>query len=255
MVGYVEEDQEEAGEAAPVEGEPRQAPEHGPLSAVQRASGSMARVELLSVRGDPAAWAAIGLDVAGDGTIGFAGASLRIEATTAHPPMSWSISGTADGAGVDPADIDGLPTELVEPATRSGVEHRLGATGVDHVVVLTPSIERTSAAIAAATGSELRRVREVGSMRQGFHRIGPRPGDRDETPGLIVELVERPEQPAGPAAFWGFVLTVVDLDGAVALLGGDRVSSPKDAVQPGRRIATIRSSAGLGVAVALLSAR
>ena len=42
--------------------------------------------------------------------------------------------------------------------------------------------EATLDAIAEATGCELKRVREGGSMRQGFHRIG--------SGGLIVELVD-----------------------------------------------------------------
>ena len=69
-------------------------------------------------------------------------------------------------------------------------DHPLGASSLDHVVVLTPDLERTSAAIAEATGRDLRRIREVGSMRQGFHRMGERGSG-----GLIVELVERPDIP------------------------------------------------------------
>jgi len=115
-------------------------------------------------------------------------------------------------------------------------------------VVLTPDLERTSASIAEATGHELRRVREVGSMRQGFHRIGER-GHL----GLIVELVQRPDIEPGPAAFWGIVLIVDDLDAAYDLIGPDRVSAPKDAVQPGRRIATLRADAGLDIPVALMT--
>jgi len=49
------------------------------------------------------------------------------------------------------------------------------------------------------------------------------------------------------------VINVDDLDAACALLGPERVSEPKDAVQPGRRIATIRSQVGLGTAVALMT--
>ena len=52
------------------------------------------------------------------------------------------------------------------------VEHPLGAIGLDHVVVTTDSLERTCAAIEAATGAPLKRVREVGEIRQGFHRLG-----------------------------------------------------------------------------------
>jgi hypothetical protein len=58
--------------------------------------------------------------------------------------------------------------------------------------------------------------------------------------------------PEGPASLWGFVLNVQDLDGIAAHLGPDVLSPPKPAVQPGRRIATFRSAAALGVPVALM---
>ena len=46
------------------------------------------------------------------------------------------------------------------------------------------------------------------------------------------------------------VLIVDDLDAAYELIGSDRISPPKDAVQPGRRIATVRADVGLGLPVA-----
>ena len=144
--------------------------------------------------------------------------------------------------------IDGLHTDVVEPLEPIFADHPLGASSLDHVVVLTPDLERTSAAIAEATGSDLRRIRDLGSMRQGFHRMGERGSG-----GLIVELVERPDIPEGHATFWGIVLIVDDLDAACALIGPDRVSAPKDAVQPGRRIATVRNDVGLGLPVALMT--
>ena len=100
--------------------------------------------------------------------------------------------------------IDGVPTEVVAPAAPVLVEHPIGAIGLDHVVVATDSLERTSGAIADATGAPLKRVREVGEIRQGFHRVGGG--------GLIVEVVERAGLPEGPATLWGLVLNVEDLD-------------------------------------------
>ena len=140
-------------------------------------------------------------------------------------------------------DIDGLPTEVVAPPPPVLAEHPLGAIGLDHVVVVTDDLERTSAALADATGAPLKRVREVGEIRQGFHRLGP----------LIVEVVERAGLPPGPAAFWGLVLNVEDLDVAAERLGPELISPPKPAVQPGRSIATVRAEAGLGLPVALMT--
>ena len=110
---------------------------------------------------------------------------------------------------------------------------------------MTSSLETVSGAVADATGCALKRTRELGAITQGFHRIG--------RGGLIVEIVEHPDYDRGEAEFWGLVINVDDLDAACALLGPERVSEPKDAVQPGRRIATIRSEVGLGTAVALMT--
>jgi hypothetical protein len=201
------------------------------------------KVEWLGVAGDADVWRSIGLTVTADGLIPLVGTSIRIVPASegdATGIVAWALSGARDTT-----DIDGLATEVVAPAMPVYADHALGASGLDHVVVSTADLERTSGAIAAATGCELKRIREVGSMRQGFHRIG--------RGGLIVELVERPDLPAGPATFWGLVLIVDDLDAAHELLGADRISAPKDAVQPGRRIATIRAEVGLGMPVALMT--
>ena len=112
--------------------------------------------------------------------------------------------------------------------------------------MLTPDLERTTAALEGV-GLERRRVREVetddGPLRQGFFRLGE----------VILEVVAHPNVEAGPARFWGITFAVADLDAAAELLG-DRLGTIRDAVQPGRRIATVRRSAGLGLPVALISA-
>ena len=69
-----------------------------------------------------------------------------------------------------------------------------------------------------------------------FVRFGP----------LIVEVVEA----GGQARFWGLTVTVPDVDA----LAGPLLGSVRPAVQPGRRIATVRREAGLSVALALMSA-
>lgn len=202
-------------------------------------------VEWLTIAGAADAWRSIGLTVGGDGEIALFGPGVRIVPPTdgAAGIVGWALS------GIDPIDaISTLPTEVVDPVPPSYADHPLGAHELDHVVVLTTSIETTSAAITAATGCPLKRVRQVGTIRQGFHRIGPR--------GLIVELVERTAAPAPDElgeSFWGLVFNVEDLDAAYDRLGPDLMSAPQDAVQPGRRIATVRSDVGLGTAVALMT--
>ena len=71
---------------------------------------------------------------------------------------------------------------------------------------------------------------------------------------VILEVVARAgEAGEGPASLWGFTVVVEDLDALAARLG-DRLGPVKDAVQPGRRIATVRREAGLGVPLAFMSA-
>lgn len=205
------------------------------------------RVEWLTLAGDPDTWRSLGFVVTDDGHLPLYGTSLRIVAADADAATTgitgWTLSGVAEGSV--PATIDGLPTTVAAASTPTFADHPITAIGLDHVVVLTPDLERTSSAIAEATGCELKRIREVGTMRQGFHRIG--------SGGLIVELVERPDVPDGPATFWGLVVNVDDLDAACERIGTERISAPKDAVQPGRRIATVRNDVGLGLPVAFMT--
>ena len=205
------------------------------------------RVEWLTVVGDRDVWRSLGLTVTDDGIVPLIGTSIRIVATGGAVATGGIAGWALSGVVAEPVDgsVDGLTTDVVEGAGPIHAAHPLAASGLDHVVVLTPDLERTSEAIATVTGCELRRIREVGTMRQGFHRIG--------RGGLIVELVERPDVAAGSAAFWGVVLIVDDLDAACELIGPERISPPKDAVQPGRRIATVRSDAGVGFPLALMS--
>ncbi len=199
-----------------------------------------ARVEWLTIGGDREQWRTLGLTVGADGLVPFLFSSLRI-VDGEHGIRGWALS------GIDPAihDIDGLPTTVVDESPPAIAQHANGAVELDHVVVLTGSLDRTCGAIADATGAPLKRVRELGDTRQGFHRIG--------RGGLIVEVVERPEVGDDPASFWGVVINVPDLDAATAVAGPDLIGAAKDAVQPGRRIATVRSEAGLGLPVALMS--
>jgi hypothetical protein len=152
----------------------------------------------------------------------------------------WAVGGLE-------SEVDGLPA-LPERAASAPGSHPNGAVGIDHVVVVTPDFDRTAAALERAA-MPLRRIREVpGSerrraFRQGFRRLGP----------TILELVEAPGAEPGPARFWGLVVTVADLDKLAESLA-EHLGSIREAVQPGRRIATLRESAGLGQAVAFMSA-
>ena len=82
-------------------------------------------------------------------------------------------------------------------------------------------------------------------MRQGFFLVED----------LLVEVVEAANaDDDAPARFWGITAVVTDIDHAANLLG-DKLGRVKDAVQPGRRIATVRPEASGGLPLALITPR
>ncbi len=203
-------------------------------------------VDELRIADGPEAWAAVGFEVDGD-TCVVGDVRIRLAGPDAGRGLaSWSLR------GVESTELDGLATERSDrPAPSKPATHSNGITGLDHVVAITPALDRTIAALQAA-GLDLRRIREeptpAGAPRQAFFRLG----------ATILEVVQEPaeatERHGGnrPAFFWGLAFVAPDLDATVAGLG-DRVSEIRAAVQPGRRIATLRRSAGLSLPVALMT--
>ena len=117
----------------------------------------------------------------------------------------------------------------------SPAAHPNGAQRLDHVVVTTPDLKRTFAALQGA-GIELRRVREHSdTLHQGFFRLGE----------VILEVVG-PPHPSGeePARFWGLVAVVPDVDALVADAEPGLFGTPRAAVQEGRRIVTVLARRG-----------
>lgn len=201
----------------------------------------MTAVGELVIASDVEQWRAIGLQVT-DGVARIGGIALRfvpVGVDASEGIVSWGLVGSPTHA----ADIDGLSTHHLEEVPDGGCDHALDIVGFDHLVVMTSSLERTCGAIEAATGEPLKRIREAGAIRQGFHRLGE----------LIIEVVESPQVSAPSAAFWGFVWNLADLHEACDRLGPDVVSLPKAAVQPGRFIASVRASVGLGLPLALMT--
>lgn len=196
----------------------------------------------LTAADEPAAWERAGFAVSA-GAVQIGPVTIALAGRGAGKGLvGWTLRGY-DGDG----DIDGVATAAVTDAPPAAAPvHPNGATRLDHVVVLTPDLERTFAALTGA-GLELRRVRDAGTperpMRQGFFWAGD----------AIVE-VGGPPEPAGdgPASLWGLVAVVADLDATAARLGGD-LGAIRDAVQPGRRIATVRRACGMTVPLALIT--
>jgi hypothetical protein len=201
-------------------------------------------VDELFIATAPDPWAAAGFQLDGDvcevGTV-----RLRLEDGPGRGITAWSVRDLAE------LDLDGLDTRASQAPPAAGATHPNGTVSIDHLVVITPDLDRTSAVLQAA-GLELRRLREGatpgGSRRQAFFRMGE----------VILEVVEAPAgtkvaaDPSGPARLWGISFLVADLDLTAAALG-ESLGEPRAAVQPGRRIATVATEAGLGAAVAFMT--
>ena len=209
-------------------------------------------IDELTVADDPAAWAALGFTVA-NGGCRIGSVQLRFapelrDASGKTAITGWSLR------GVTGTELDGLATTTsIRPLPAAAAAHPNGVLAIDHVVAISPELDRTVAALQRAD-LQLRRMRQqptpAGAPRQAFFRLG----------GEILEVVQEPDEVvareggrARPAHFWGLALLAPDIDRTAELLA-PHAGEVRPAVQPGRRIATLRRSAGLAIPVALITA-
>ena len=204
-----------------------------------------ASVDTITVADRADAWRVAGFDVDDRGRCQIGTVVVQLDAA-GRVIAGWSVR------GIETTELDGLPTELSgAPERGPAPAHPNGAASIDHLVVFTPDRARTAAALESA-GLSLRRLRDeptpAGGGFQAFFRLGE----------VILEVIEFGEDAPqardrdAPARLWGLALGVESLDATGALLG-DRLSDPRDAVQPGRQIATLRRSAGVGVPIAFMT--
>ena len=205
-----------------------------------------ASIDEIVVGDPPETWRSAGFTVDDDGTTRVGSVRIKLVGRNAGKRiLGWSLRGVdLDGL----AQLDGLPTTTSARPPASPAAHANGALLLDHLVVFTPDLDRTTDRLEAL-GVAARRTRDSdtygSTMRQRFFRLGE----------VILEVVGAPEPTGdGPAGFFGLAYTVDDLDRAKALLGTS-LGDPKPAVQPGRRIATLRhKELGMSVATVFMSA-
>jgi len=155
--------------------------------------------------------------------------------------VAWSLHGAES--------LDELPrSQGAPPVPQATPDHPNGVFALDHVVVVAPNLSRTVAAFELV-GIRRRTTRDAGIPRRPAQQVFFKLGQ------TVVEVVgsataTRPE----PAWFYGLAFTVVDLELTAAFLG-ERLRPPRDAVQRGRRIATLDRSAGSTTRMAFMSRR
>jgi hypothetical protein len=193
------------------------------------------------------AWAQAGFSVDTDSACRVGGVQIRLTGRGRGTGIvGWSLRGLPSDGPLQ--DVDGIPTTRSDGVAVVPARHANGVLAIDHVVLLSPDLRRTVESLTAI-GIESRRERDhqLGgrSMRQIFFRAGE----------VIIEVVGSPETAnEGPSTLWGITYVVADID-ATAAYFGDRTAPVKDAVQPGRRITTVRHhELGISVPSAMISA-
>jgi hypothetical protein len=213
----------------------------------------IATIDEIAIADEPGAWEALGFAVS-DGVARLGTVRIALAGRDAgRGILGWSLHDASS------TELDGLATTTSHApaphaqAPEPNAPHPNGITAIDHIVAMSPDLDRSVRTLQAA-GLDLRRIREqptpAGAPRQAFFRLGE----------VILELAQEPDEVLaarsdgadGPARFWGLALLTEDLELTVEQLG-EHSSEIRAAVQPGRRIATLRRSAGLAVPVALMS--
>ncbi|HVV36359.1 MAG TPA: hypothetical protein VHC63_07120 [Acidimicrobiales bacterium] len=199
----------------------------------------MSVLKELVVGDEPAVWAEIGFNVESDRCrVGHV--DIVFDPSVGKGIRRWTLVG--DGTG----DVDGVPTTWSDEGLDAAGVHPNGIFEIDHVVLTTPNMQRTTATLESF-GIAARRTRETGTygspMLQTFFRLGQ----------PILELIG-PKEPMGDqsARFFGLAFTSEDLELTGKTIG-DALHAAKDAVQAGRRIATLDKSAGSTIAIAIMS--
>jgi len=213
-----------------------------------RSLQAVVTIDELVVGDPPEAWRAAGFSVNGDGVCAIGTVRVRLVGSEGGRRVrSWSLRGIA---APDGPTVDGLVTTVSTAPPCRPATHPNGVVAIDHVVIITPDQQRTTDAFGQL-GLHPRRTRRTDTYGAPLLQTFFVAGD------VIVELIgpEQPDDTAGgaPASFFGLAHTVADLDATVELLGA-HLGRVKDAVQPGRRITTLRHrELGMSVACAFMS--
>lgn len=209
----------------------------------------MPELRRLLVADDPEAWIAAGFAVSDNGTGGtetvIGSIAVRFVNGPGEPPktgiLGWELTEIGDGS------IDGIMSIGTESPPSTAMEHPNKVSRMDHVVIMTPDLERTTASLRGF-GFSPRRTRAIPGSEPPRSQIFFWAGE------TIFEVVGPVEATgSAPARVWGFALTTDDMDAAAAAIGTN-LGTAKPAVQPGRHIATVDTATlGITTAIALMT--
>ena len=166
---------------------------------------------------EPGSWATAGFTVHDD--------RVRIGSTTivCDPGVGYGIATVGIDGLTD--TVDGLPIGLVEAPVTPAAEHDNRVTGFDHLVAMSPSIDRTAGrrSMPACNGAE-----------PAASRWAARPADRTSSLVMSFSNSSGSTVPGAGDDILGPALECDDLGFAARRLG-EALGTVKDAVQPGRR--------------------
>ncbi|MDG1844838.1 MAG: hypothetical protein P8J01_00425 [Acidimicrobiales bacterium] len=192
----------------------------------------------LTICGEAAAWKSVGFNVIdignGNSICSVGGVKIYFENDTLNKGI-WRIGTKRISGVIDSLKFDDLSVERSFSDNHSVLsDHPNGITGIDHLVVTTPNCNRTTKAFEE-TGMAVRKVRTFGKIgsetRQTFFWLG----------NVILELVgSNTKEDEGPPSIWGIAFVSKNIEETVNFLG-DTCTPLKPAIQPGRRITTIKT--------------
>ena len=117
------------------------------------------RLAAVVAGGSCAAWEALGFSCDESPAIAFGNGSIELDESRPSGLLGLRVIGIGEDV-----DIEGIPVGPAD-ASRAPAEHPNGCFELDHLVILTDDLDRTSATLERVLGLERRRLRATSAVR------------------------------------------------------------------------------------------